>query len=308
MQKIVVTSKAFSKNEKLRKKIKSLFPNTILNDESKLFSKNELIDLLNGADGAIIGLEEINKELLESIPTLKIISKFGVGLDNINVNDCKGLGVSIGWTGGVNKTSVAEMALGFMLMFSRNLYVTSNQMKNGIWNKSGGFQLTGKTIGIIGMGYIGKELVNYLKPFRCKILVNDIIEQDDYYKKNNLEKTTKECIYKQSDIITIHVPLTEETKDMITLKELNMMKETSYLINTARGSIVNENDLKIALKGSFIAGAALDVYSEEPPVDAELLSLPNLICTPHIGGNSIEAVEAMGMSAIKHLCEYFNKE
>lgn len=308
MQKIVVTSKAFSKNEKLTKKIKSLFPNTILNDENKRFSKNELIDLLNGADGAIIGLEEINKELLESVPSIKIISKFGVGLDNINLNDCEKLGVSVGWTGGVNKTSVAEMALGFMLMFSRNLYITSNQMKNGIWNKSGGFQLSGKTIGIIGVGHIGKELIKYLKPFGCKILVNDIIEQDDYYKKNNLEQTTKEYIYKQSDIITIHVPLNEETKDMITLKELKIMNKAAYLINTARGNIINENDLKIALKDGLIAGAALDVYSEEPPEDIEFLSLPNLICTPHIGGNSIEAVEAMGMSAIKHLCEYFNKE
>jgi phosphoglycerate dehydrogenase-like enzyme len=165
--------------------------------------------------------------------------------------------------------------------------------------------LSEKIVGIIGVGHIGKELIRLLKPFNCKILVNDIIQQNDYYKKNNLIETTKEEIYKKSDFITIHTPLNKTTFNMITLKEIKMMKKTAYLINSARGGLINEKDLKIALKESMIAGAAIDVYLEEPPTDKELLSLPNLICTPHIGGNAKEAVEAMGISAIKHLKEFF---
>jgi len=244
---------------------------------------------------------------LVNLPKIKIVAKFGVGLDNINLEDCAEQNVSVGWTGGVNKTSVAEMTLGFMLMFSRNLYTTSNQLKAGEWNKSGGFQLSGKTIGIIGLGHIGKELVRLIKPFGCTILVNDIIEQDDFCKSNNLFQSTKKTIYKECDIITIHTPLSDETLNMITLDELKLMKKSAYLINTARGKIINEIDLKYALQDKIIAGAALDVYEKEPPTDRDFLSLPNLICTPHIGGNAKEAVESMGMSAIRHLENYFKE-
>ena len=305
---IAVTANAFSKNKVLREYILKLFPNTKFNTKGSRFSKEELIEFLRYTDAAIIGLDKINNDILKELKQLKIIAKYGVGLNNINIEDCKKHNVSIGWTGGVNKTSVAEMTLGFMLMFARNLYITSNELKSGVWNKSGGFQLSGKTIGVIGVGHIGKELIRLLKPFGCKILVNDIIDQDDYYNKNNLVKTTKKEIYSQSDIITIHTPLDNTTKNMITLYELKNMKDSAYLLNTARGGIVNEQDLKFALQNSIIAGAAIDAYIEEPPKDEEFLKLPNLICTPHIGGNAKEAVEAMGISAIEHLEKYFIKE
>ncbi|MDQ7060702.1 MAG: NAD(P)-dependent oxidoreductase [Sulfurimonas sp.] len=197
------------------------------------------------------------------------------------------------------------MALGFMLMFSRNLFMTSNELKRGTWNKSGGFQLSGKTIGIIGVGHIGKEVVRLLKPFGCKILVNDIINQDKYYEKNDLIESSKKDIYIKSDIITLHTPHNDTTDGLIDMKVLKTMKNSAYILNTARGGIVNEKDLKSALQNNIIAGAAIDAYVEEPPTDKEFLNLPNLICTPHIGGNAKEAVEAMGMSAINHLKEYF---
>jgi phosphoglycerate dehydrogenase-like enzyme len=308
MAKIVVTTAAFSKNEVLVREIRSFFPDSLFNFEGKKFNTYELIEFLKDADGAIVGLDQINDEVLSQCPNLKIVSKFGVGLDNININDCKKHNVSIGWTGGVNRTSVAEMTLGFMLMFSRNLYITSNQLKADLWNKSGGFQLSGKTIGIIGVGYIGKEVIRLLKPFGCTILVNDIIDQKEYYADNGLIEATKEEIYKQSDIVTIHTPLTATTNNMITLEIIEQMKPTAYLLNTARGGIINENDLKYALQKGIIAGAGIDAYSEEPPTDKEFLALPNLICTPHIGGNAKEAVEAMGMSAIEHLKKKFNKD
>jgi D-3-phosphoglycerate dehydrogenase len=205
----------------------------------------------------------------------------------------------------VNKLSVAEMALGFMLMFARNLYMTSNELKSGTWNKSGGFQLSGKTIGIIGVGYTGQEVVRLLQPFNCKILVNDIVNQDKYYKENDLIETSKEDIYKKSDILTIHTPHNSETDNLIGMEALEAMKNSAYVLNTARGGIINEKDLKYALQNNIIAGAAIDTYAEEPPIDKEFLSLPNLICTPHIGGNAKEAVEAMGKSAINHLKKFY---
>jgi len=302
---IVATSPSFSKNKTLQDEIYGYFPHVKLNLDGKRFNKSELIEFIKDADGVIVGLEPIDEEVLQYCKNLKIVSKYGVGLNNIDKEACRKRDIAIGWTGGVNKLSVAEMALGFMLMFSRNLFVTTNQLKDGVWNKSGGFQLSGKTVGIIGVGFIGKELVRLLKPFGCKILVNDIINQDKYYEENDLEEVSKEELYERSDFISIHTPQDETTYNFITKKQMQMMKKTAYLLNTARGGLVNEQDLKHALKNGVMAGAAIDAYVEEPPTDREFLELPNLICTPHIGGNAKEAVEAMGMSAIKHLREYF---
>jgi D-3-phosphoglycerate dehydrogenase len=231
-----------------------------------------------------------------------------VGLDNIDVEACKNRNVKIGWTGGVNKHSVAEMALGFMLMLSRNLFTTANQLKSGTWNKSGGFSLSSRTIGIIGFGHIGKELVQMLKPFNCRVLVNDIIDISDYAHRNNVELVTKEYLFQNSDIISVHTPLNASTKDMINKETILKMKQSVFLINTARGGIINEEDLKWALDSNKIGGAALDVFNVEPPEDSEIMSCPNLIATPHIAGNSYEAVIAMGMAAINHIVSYKNNQ
>lgn len=306
MMKIKVTSPSFSSNKILREEIKKYFPNTTLNIQGKRFNKKELIEFIKDAEAIIIGLEEIDEEVLNQLPHLKMISKYGVGLNNIDLKACKKRDIQIGWTGGVNRLSVAEMTLGYMLMLCRNLYITSNELKRGIWNKSGGFQLSSKTIGIIGVGYIGKELVRLLAPFGCTILVHDIIDQSDYYAQNQLTEVSKEELYARSDIVTIHTPLDINTRSMINLNVFKQMKKSAYILNSARGGIINENDLKYALQNGLIAGAAMDAYIEEPPTDMELLKLPNLICTPHIGGNAQEAVEAMGLSAILHLREYFN--
>lgn len=304
--KVAVTSKSFSKNKILIDELKNIFDDVKLNHGTKKLNDDELIEFLKDCDGAIVALEEINKKVLDALPSLKVISKFGVGLDNIDLDYCKEKYVKIGWIGGVNKFSVAEMTLGFMLMLIRNLYASSSKLSKGDWDKNGGYSLYGKTVGIIGVGHIGKEVVNLLKPFNCNILVNDVINQDEYYEQNFLIKSSKEDIFKNSDIITIHTPLNEDTKHLINKQTLKHMKKSAFVINTARGDIVKLDDLKYALQNNIIQGAAIDVYDSEPPKDMELLALENLICTPHIGGNSSEAVLAMGRSAIKLLKELLN--
>ena len=305
--KIAVTSKAFSKNQILISKLKENFNDIKLNLTGRKLEEDELIEFLSDRDAVIVALEDINKTVIDALPNLKAVSKFGVGLDNIDIDYCKKKDIYIGWSAGVNNFSVAEQTLGFMLMLIRNLYITSNKLSNGIWDKNGGNSLYNKTIGIIGVGYVGKELINLLKPFKCKILVNDIIDQKEYYKQNELIESTKEDILKQSDIVTLHTPLTKDTKYFINKETLKLMQPTSYLINTSRGDIINLPDLKTALQQSFIAGAAIDVYDKEPPSDLEMMKLDNLICTPHIGGNSKEATLAMGEYAINHLKGYFNE-
>ena len=303
--KIVATSPSFSKNIELQNEIYKYFPDAKLNLDGIKFNREELIEFLKDADAAIVGLDTIDEDILVKCPNIKVISKYGVGLNNIDIEACKKRNIKIGWSGGVNKLSVAEMALGFMLMFARNLFMASNELKEGIWNKSAGFQLTGKTVGVIGLGHTGKELVRLLKPFNCNILANDIIDQSKYYSENDIIETSKEEIFKTCDFVTINTPYNDKTHNMVDIKVLESMKKTAYILNIARGGIINEKDLKYALEKNIIAGAAIDAYVEEPPKDYEFLRLPNLICTPHIGGNAKEAVEAMGMSAINHLKEFF---
>ena len=305
---IAITTVAFSKNEELVEQIKGYgFKNVYTNIEGKRFSKEKLISFLGKCDVAIVGLDKINEDILSKVPNLKAISKYGVGLDNIDFEACKKYNVEILHTQGVNKRSVSELTLGYMLSLFRNIYITSNLLKQGVWKKSGGMQLTNKCVGIIGVGHIGKDLIDLLQPFGCKILVNDIIEQDEYYKRFNLIKSSKEDIFKSADVITIHTPLDNSTKYMINKESLLMMKQSAYVINSARGGIINQDDLKWALKNKIIAGAAIDPYEVEPPEDESFISLPNLITTPHIGGNAKEAVQAMGVTSIENILAWIKE-
>jgi len=205
--KVAVTSKSFSKNSILIDELHRYFDDVKLNNATRKLDDDEVIGFLQGCDAAIVALEEINKKVLDALPKLKVISKFGVGLDNIDLEYCKQKGVRVGWVSGVNRRSVAEMTLGFMLMLLRNLYTSSCKLSNGVWEKNGGCSLYGKSIGIIGVGHIGKEVVKLLKPFDCTIFVNDIVKQDEYYKQNNLIEVSKEEIFRHCDIVTLHTPL-----------------------------------------------------------------------------------------------------
>lgn len=303
--KVAVTSPSFSQNSALQEEIRRYFPEAKLNLEGVRLKGESLLEYVRGHEALIVGLEPVDVPLLDQCSSLQIIAKYGVGLNNIDLKACEERKIAIGWTGGVNRRSVSEMTLGFMIGLCRNLYPTSNLLKQGTWNKCGGFQLSGKTVGIIGAGHIGKDLAQLLKPFGCRILVNDIIDQSSYYREHGLIEAAKEQIYREADFITIHTPLTELTYRLINEKTIRLMKPTAIVINTARGGIIDEPALKQALLEGRLGGAALDTYEEEPPEDMEFLEIPNLINTPHIGGNAQEAVEAMGRSAIAHLKRFY---
>jgi phosphoglycerate dehydrogenase-like enzyme len=304
---VAVTSISFSKSKMLREELKRVFPNCYFNEQGQRYSGTKLIDFLKDADAAIIGIETIDDSLLKNTPSLKIISKYGVGLDSIDQKSLTNRGVILGWIGGVNQRSVSELTLGFMLGLCRNLFTSGFKLKNGVWEKDGGHQLSGKTVGIIGCGHIGSEVIRLLSPFECSIFVYDILDKSKFCQSHRARVATLEEVIYKSDLITLHVPLTNLTKGMVNGNFLEKMKPTSFLINTSRGHIVDQNSLKKALINDQIKGAALDVFEEEPPQDEEFLSLPNLMVTPHIGGNAKEAINAMGLSAINHLISFFNK-
>tara|TARA_R110002167_G_scaffold266256_2_gene472993 strand:- start:1992 stop:2924 length:933 start_codon:yes stop_codon:yes gene_type:complete len=303
--KIAVTSKAFAKNEALISLLSNHFPSYKLNHAGKLLSENEFIEFLADCDGVILAMEQLSEQVISRVPHIKAVAKFGVGTDNIDFAACEKARLPVFLSQGVNKQSVAEMVIGFALMLLRNLYLTSCNLSQGKWQKEGGVSLYHKTIGIIGFGHIGSEVARLLKPFSCRILVHDIVDKSDLCARLNAEQVPLEQLIEQADVISLHTPLTATTNNLVNSLFLQKMKRSAILINTARGEVVDLEALKLALQNKTIAGAAIDVYREEPPQDLELLSLPTLIPTPHIGGNSAEATYAMGEAAILALVNFF---
>jgi len=305
---IKVTSRSFSRHPVLKQELLDLFPNSVFNTDGPPTGVPNIAEFLKDADGVILGLEEMDRHVLQQLENVKMIAKYGVGLDNLDVSSARELGITIGWTGGVNKRSASEQALGFMLGLSRNLFFSSFPLKNGKWEKEGGSFLTGKTVGIIGCGHIGADLIYLLQPFNCQILICDILDKSGVVDTYGATQVLQDELLAEADIISLHVPLTKLTQGMVNEEFLQKMKSTAHLINNSRGPVVNQKALENALQEKIIAGAALDVFDSEPPDDIEFLDLPNLMVTPHIGGSANEAILAMGRSAISHLKKHFQND
>ncbi len=305
---VAVTPPPICDSSTLRDQLSDLFPQPLFNDKGRYLNEDELIRFAGQADALLVGRDGITDKVLSALPQLKIVAKYGVGLDNIDPEALQRHQVELGWTAGVNRRSVAELTLSFMLGLCHNVFKGGWALKQGQWAKEGGRLLQGKTVGIVGCGNIGKEVVRLLKPFECRVWIRDILDMSEFCTETDALEKSFEEVLEGADIISLHVPLTEETRHMIDVTTLRRMRPTAFLINTSRGDVVDQAALKEALVKETIAGAALDVFSQEPPEDTELLACPQLMVTPHIGGNAVEAVEAMARTAFQHLKEYFSKQ
>jgi D-3-phosphoglycerate dehydrogenase len=302
---VAVTPPAFCKSPSLKTELLDHFPNAAFNEKDRYLAGPELVDFLADADAALIGRDSINTELIGSLPKLRMVAKYGVGLDNLDQEALSCAGIELRVAFGTNRRSVAELTLGFMIGLCHNMSSGSEELKRGVWHREGGQELTGKSLGIIGCGNVGQELVRLLQPFQCRIWVHDIADRSKFCRKFGAVETGFEEIIEEVDILTLHVPLTENTENLIDKSVLATMKPSAFLINTSRGRVVNQGDLHQALVSGEIAGAGLDVFWEEPPIETEFLQLPNLMVTPHIGGNARESIDAMGRAAIQNLVDYF---
>jgi phosphoglycerate dehydrogenase-like enzyme len=298
---VAVTSRSFSSNQALRQALLEQYPAAQFNETGKHLQPEETIEFLHGFSKAIVSLEPINKETLDSLPDLKVISKYGVGLDNIDLFELDRRGILLGWQGGTNRRSVSELTLGLMIAALRMIVGSNRALLSGAWRPMPGRQLSGKTVGIVGCGFIGKDLIRLLSPLECRILAHDTKSFPDFYDEHGVEPCGLDNLLREADIVTLHLPLDESTKNVLTAERICQMKPGAILINTARGGLVDESALKAALMQGHLAAAAFDVFSVEPPQDSELLNLPNFLATPHIGGSAQEAILAMGLAAIAGL-------
>ncbi|MEM1581662.1 MAG: D-glycerate dehydrogenase [Candidatus Bathyarchaeia archaeon] len=270
----------------------------------------EISEEIKDSKAMILALEPVNDAVLDNFPNLKIIARYGVGYDNVDVNACTRRGIYVTHTPGILSHAVAELTLGLMLCLSRMLieadrYVRTKWAKieeTRVQKLRMGVDLRGKTLGIIGLGRIGYEVAIRAKAFGMKIIYYDVerkIEAENFLEAQYVDLET---LMKKSDFVSVHVPLTSQTKGLIGEKELRLMKPTAYIINTSRGPVINEEALCKALKEKWIAGAGLDVFAKEPlPFDSPLISMDNVVLAPHIGTYTAETRKAMALMCIENV-------
>jgi D-3-phosphoglycerate dehydrogenase len=298
---IAVAALSFARNAALRAELSARYPNASFPETRSVLDGDALIDFLRGHDAAIVGLERIDSRVLDAVPELRTISKYGVGFDGIDVAAIRSRGIKLAWTGGLNRCSVAELTLCFAIALTHRVPEMDTALRRGQWSKVVGVQLTGRTVGIVGCGFVGKYLVGLLRPFKCRILVHDIRDYDDFYRAAGVTPLSFTELLDQSDIVTLHVPLDDSTRGMIGAAQIARMKQGALLINAARGGLVDEQALADALESGHLAGAAADVFAREPEANPRLTALPTFLGTPHAGAATKEAQLAMGRAAIEGL-------
>jgi D-3-phosphoglycerate dehydrogenase len=264
----------------------------------------DTLALVGDVDGYICGDDAITRHVLEKArPKLKVLSKYGIGVDKIDVKSCTEFGIPLLFTPGVNHTTVAEHCFLLLLALEKNFLFHTDSTRSGGWKRKTGHELLDKTIGIIGLGRIGKEVAIRARAFGMKVIAHDIYWDDKFAAAHEVKRAANlDEIYAASDYISLHTNLTPETRDMINAKAFAKMKKGVLILNCARGEVVHTDDMVAALKSGQVGGYGTDVLDKEPPPpDHPLLKLPNVVCTPHIASRTHESVQRQAVAAVTNL-------
>ncbi len=298
---VLVTPTSYGRNDpRLKRELEALVGRVTYNTTGKPLSSSQLQQLLPDVDGYIAGLDIIDEKAIVVASHLRVIARYGVGASNVDLAAAKRQGIAVCITPGANSKSVAELAIGLMLNLVRPILNAAALTRQGEWPRAHGTTLAGKTIGLIGLGAIGKEVARRLAGFDCRVVATDVVQDHLFAASHGVHFTDQETLLTQSDIVSLHLPALSETQGMVDAAFLAAMKPGAYLINTARGELIDEGALFEALQSGHLSGAALDTFSQEPPpADHPLLSLPQLIATPHVGSHTDGATNAMGWLALQ---------
>ena len=309
MPKVLITTIPFA--DKNRQPL-DLLENTgieyLINPFNKKLSENELIEVVADFDVIIAGTELITKKVMDAATNLKMISRVGIGLDSVDLLEAEKREIVVSYTPDAPAPAVVELTMGLILTLLRSVQLSNMEMHNGKWHRFFGRRLSEVTIGIIGIGRIGAGVLQYLQGFGSpKILVNDISYDKNLDKKFNIEWSDKETIYQRADVITIHTPLTTQTRDMIKKEQLLSMKEDAIIINTARGGIINEQDLYEVMQDGHLSGAAIDVFDFEP-YNGKLKEIRRCILTAHMGSMSVDCRARMEIEATEEVVRFLTNQ
>ena len=306
-KKVIITPSSFGKcgNQPFELLKENKFE-IILNPFGRKMTPDEVIKYGNDCTGIIAGVEPLNSKVLTSLSNLRCISRVGVGIDNIDLECARKLGITIKVTPDVAKQAVAELTIGLMFDVLRKISFRDREIRKGNWNKEMGYLFRDKKIGIVGLGRIGKTVANLSIALGAKVTATDINPDINWAKKNKVKIVKFNDIFKESNIISIHISSSPNNLSLIGKKELSQMKKGSYLINLSRGDIVDEEALYFALKNNYIVGAAVDVFGQEP-YDGKLTSLDNVVLSSHVGSYAKESRLRMEIESVKNLIETLNK-
>lgn len=298
---VLVTPTSYaSQDESLKTILEEQVKEVVYNTTGKPLSSTQLQSLLPGIDGMIAGLDEIDAAAMAVAPDLIVISRYGVGYNNVDLKAAKLNNITVTNTPGANAKSVAELTIALILNLLRPVLPAVKGVQDGEWPRLKGTCLEGKTVGLIGLGAIGKETARRLSGFDCQILAYDIIKNEEFAEQNNVVYMPLNLLLSQADIVSLHLPGTPDTAGTVDEEFFENMKTGSWIVNTARGELIDEEALISALNSGKIRGAAVDVYQQEPPDKKNpLLKMENVIATPHMGAHSDSATNAMGRIALE---------
>lgn len=301
--KVLVTPTSFCKPQNIaaRQKLEAFADEVVYNEYGRPLKPDEVEKMLNGVDGYIAGLDYITADALKNAGSLKVISRYGAGVDRVDLQSAKDKGITVTNTPGTNAVAVCELAFALMLSLARVVPKLDNAVKNGEWPRNNGIELCGKTLGIVGFGAIGKNLAIRAKAFGMDVIAFDPYFDQAFADENGVKKCDVNELISSSDFISLHVPLNEHTRHMIGNEQIETMKDGAYIINTARGGLVDEAAVAKAIQQGKLGGIALDVYEVEPVTNSPLFGLHNVVMTPHTGAHTNEAISGMGMMAVDNL-------
>lgn len=305
MKKVLITTVPFGdKNRIPLEMLEEAGIEYLINPLGRKLNEKELALMVSDFDVIIAGTEQITDDVMANGKNLKLISRVGIGLDNVDLLAAERRGIKVSYTPDAPAPAVAELTVGLMLTLLRAVHVSNLQMHDGHWNRYFGRRIPEVTIGVIGLGRIGTRVLNRLRSFGTpKLLLNDILPNSEIDRQFKVEWVTKEEIYKQADVITFHLPLTKQTKNMVRKEHLKMMKPDAILINTARGGIINEDDLYDVMKEGHLSGASIDVFVQEP-YSGRLREIERCILTAHMGSMSVDCRTRMEREATEEAVRF----
>jgi len=298
--KVLVTPTSYGVNDPtLRKQLEAMVGEVIYNTSGKPLTSSQLAEMIPGVDGYIAGLDTIDRNALAAADRLRVIARYGVGVDAVDLEAAEEKGIVVTNTPSANSSSVAELTVGLMISLLRNIPAAAQATNSGEWPRMRGLSLEGKTIGLVGFGAIGKHVAQRLSGFGCRVVVFDPVATEEQADGMGVALLSLGEVIRTADLLSLHCPVTEETRGMVDAGFLEKMKPGSYLINTARGELVDEEALTTALQSGKLFGAGLDVFSKQPPEALNpLLGLPQVLATPHMGAHTDGATNAMGWGAL----------
>lgn len=298
--KVLVTPTSYgSMDPTLKTELEAMVGEVVYNTTGKPLSSRQLQELLADCQGMIAGLDEIDRAALEAAPELQVVARYGVGYNNVDLEAASERGIVVTNTPGANAAAVAELTVALILNLMRPILPAAQQTRAGEWPRFKGYSLEGKTVGILGCGAIGKQTIRRLAGFGCRVMAMDIYPDEKFAAELGFQFHLLEDILPAADLISLHLPGNPATQGIVNRDFLDSMKTGAWLVNTARGDLIDDQALLEALRSGKLRGAALDVYSQEPPSrDNPLLALEQVIPTPHMGAHADSATNAMGRMAL----------